>query len=48
MKVEIEKVENGYVVNRTFGLEVRKMVFKSFEELMNWLKEYFQEAISEQ
>jgi len=46
-KVEVRKVENGYVVR--FGKYTlnTESIFKSFDELVEWLEEYFDDALGD-
>lgn len=44
-KVEIEKVDNGYIVKfsipyRSTGKEIR--VFSTFDEVVSWIKEVYE------
>jgi len=42
--LEIDLVDNGYVVRQKFGWTIpATLVFKSFAELVAWLKENFVE-----
>lgn len=50
MRVEIEKVENGYIVsydewvfNWTWTPRSGKMVLNTLDEVIEWLKKYFRD-----
>ena len=42
--IEVEKVENGYVVREPFYLKVEQRVYTNFEDVVKRLKVFFDES----
>ena len=46
-KTEIRKVENGYVTRSGRYTLDREHIFRTFDELVEWLEEYFEDALGD-